>query len=80
MHIKIVKQPSLLEQFAFSKSTLFSQIKKGLMPSSILLGDRAVGYLQHELDGVLSARIAGQSNEQIKALVKSLVDQRKEGF
>jgi prophage regulatory protein len=80
MHIKIVKQPSLLEQFAFSKSTLFAQIKKGLMPSSISLGDRAVGYLQHELDAVLSARIAEQSNEQIKELVKSLIAKRKGGF
>lgn len=52
MHIQIVKQPSLLEQFAFSKSTLFSQIKQGLMPKAIPLGDRAVGYLQHELDAV----------------------------
>ena len=80
MNIQIVKQPSLLEQFAFSKSTLFSQIKQGLMPKPIPLGDRAVGYLQHELDSVLSARIAGQSNDQIKELVKSLVAQRKEGF
>ena len=80
MNIQIVKQPSLLEQFAFSKSTLFSQIKQGLMPKPIPLGDRAVGYLQHELDSVLSARIAGQSNAQIKELVKSLVAQRKGEF
>ena len=80
MTIQIVKQPSLLEQFAFSKSTLFSQIKQGLMPKPIPLGDRAVGYLQHELDAVLSARIAGQSNDQIKELVKSLVAKRKGGF
>ena len=80
MNIKIVKQPSLLEQFSFSKSTLFSQIKQGLMPKAIPLGDRAVGYLQHELDAVLSARIAGQSNEQIKELVKSLVAKRKGAF
>lgn len=77
MNIKIVKQPSLLEQFAFSKSTLFTQIKKGLMPSSISLGERAVGYLQHELDAVLSAHIAGKSNSQIKELVKSLTAKRK---
>lgn len=80
MTIQIVKQPSLLEQFAFSKSTLFSQIQQGLMPKPISLGNRAVGYLQHELDAVLSARIAGQSNEQIKILVKSLLAKRKEAI
>lgn len=47
------------------------------MPKAIPLGDRAVGYLQHELDAVLSARIAEQSNEQIKELVKSLIAKRK---
>jgi prophage regulatory protein len=77
MNIQIVKQPSLLKQFSFSKSTLFAQIKQGLMPKAIPLGDRAVGYLQHELDAVLSARIAEQSNEQIKELVKSLIAKRK---
>ena len=80
MQIQIVKQPSLLKQFSFSKSTLFSQIKQGLMPKPIPLGDRAVGYLQHELDAVLSARIAGKSNEKIKELVNSLVTKRKGGF
>jgi len=78
MNIQIVKQPALLKQFAFSKSTLFSQIKSGLMPDAILLSDRAVGYLQHELDAVLHARIAGQSPTEIKVLVKSLKEKRME--
>ncbi len=78
MNIQIVKQPALLKQFAFSKSTLFNQIKQGLMPSSIPLGNRAIGYLQHELDAVLQARIAGQSPAQIKALVTSLKVKRTE--
>lgn len=78
MNIQIVKQPALLKQFAFSKSTLFSQIKSGLMPDAISLGDRAVGYLQHELDAVLHARIAGQSQAAIKVLVKSLKAKRTE--
>jgi prophage regulatory protein len=80
MNIKIVKQPALLEQFAFSKSTLFTQINQGLMPTAIPLGDRAVGYLQHELDAVLNARIAGQTPTQIKMLVDSLIAKRMEGF
>ncbi|ABM04211.1 phage transcriptional regulator, AlpA [Psychromonas ingrahamii 37] len=76
----VVKKPSVLEQFAFSNSTLFNQINKGLMPPGIHLGDRAVGYLQHELDAVLSARIAGCSNEEIKLLVKNLIEERQADF
>lgn len=80
MNIQIIKQPQLLKQFAFSKSTLFTQINQGLMPKPISLGSRAVGYLQHEVDSVLSARIAGKNNEQIKELVKSLMAKRNGDF
>jgi prophage regulatory protein len=78
--IQIVKQPIGLNKFNVSKSTWHKQIKGGLLPPAISLGDRAVGYLQHELDIVLSARIAGKSNDQIKELVKSLVAKRKGAF
>jgi prophage regulatory protein len=80
MNIQIIKQPQLLKQFAFSKSTLFTQINQGLMPKPISLGSRAVGYLQHEVDSVLFARIAGKNNEQIKELVKSLMAKRNGDF
>jgi prophage regulatory protein len=73
----IVKLPTLLKNHCISRSTAFTQIKEGLLPPSISLGDRAVGYLQHELDAVRSARIAGQSDEKIKDLVKKLVEKRK---
>ena len=80
MNIIIVKQPSLLKQFAFSKSTLFSQINQGLMPKSISLGIRSRGYIQHELDAVLLARVQGKSDDQIKELVLSLVANRQGDF
>lgn len=75
--IMIVKLPSALDQFHLSKSTWYKQRKLGLVPPEISLGERSVGYLQHELYAVLSARIAGKSIEQIKELVRSLVVQRK---
>jgi prophage regulatory protein len=50
------------------------------MPKPISLGSRAVGYLQHEVDSVLFARIAGKNNEQIKELVKSLMAKRNGDF
>ena len=80
MNLQIVKQPSVLNKFQFSKSTLFTQINAGLMPPSISLGERSKGFILSELDAVLSARVAGQSNDQIKELVKSLVAKRKGDF
>lgn len=75
-----VKQPALLKQFAFSKTTLFNLIHEGLMPDGILISERSIVYLQHELNAVFKARLAGQTPEQIKALVKSLKAKRLEGL
>lgn len=80
MKSALVDQPLVLKQYAYSKSTLFTQIKKGLMVPGIPVSDRSVRYLQHELDAVLSARIAGCSNEEIKLLVKNLIEERRAGF
>jgi len=80
MNLHIIKLPTLLKNHCISRSTAFTQIKEGLLPPSISLGERSKGFIFSELNAVLGARIAGQSNEQIKVLVKSLVAQRKGGF
>ncbi|MEL0630875.1 helix-turn-helix transcriptional regulator [Psychromonas aquatilis] len=78
--IQIVKLPTVLEKFCISRSLAFLHLSKGLLPPSISLGERSKGFILSELDAVLSARVAGQSNDQIKALVKSLVEKRKGDF
>lgn len=78
MSLQIVKLPTLLEKFCISRSTAFHHIKEGLLPQNISLGQRSRGFILSELDAVLSARVAGKSNEEIKKLVKSLIAKRKE--
>ena len=75
---EMVKEPAINKQFLISRSTHFSHIKQGLMPSGISLGARAVGYLKYEHNIILKARISGQTPEQIKALVKDLEAKRKD--
>jgi len=80
MNEQITKLPTILKNHCISRSTAFTQLKEGLLPPSISLGQRSKGYIVSELDAVLSARIAGCSDEEIKELVKTLVAQRKGGF
>jgi len=47
------------------------------MPPPIPLSERSVGWLEHEVDAVLAAMVAGRRDDFIKALVGRLVDQRK---
>ena len=76
--IKIVRRPEVLERFGYGKTCLHSRVKSGLVPAPCQLGGRSVGWIDHEIDVVISALAAGQTDEEIKALVKLLVARRAE--
>lgn len=74
---RIIRQPMVLKTFGISKSTLFNRINDGLFPPSIKLGGRACGWLDSEIQAVLSALVANQTQDEIKALVGDIVQARK---
>lgn len=78
-HIKIERKPEVLARTGFSRSTLHLRIKENLFVPPVSLGDRAVGWIEHEVNAVLSAMIAGSTKDELRALVSSLVEQRKGG-
>jgi len=68
----IQRLPDVLTRFGVSRSHIYQQVKDGLFIKPIRLGKRAVGWPSNEINTLLSARIAGQSNDQIKSLVSTL--------
>lgn len=74
---QLIRRPSVLTLIARSKSALQLDEKAGLFCPPISIGDRAVAYIQHEVEAVIQARIEGQTPDQIKALVQELIQQRK---
>jgi len=79
VQLRILRKPEVLELTGFKKSTLYTRIQEGLMPSPISLGGaRAVGWINHEIQTVLSAFCAGKSREEIKQLVSELIAKRSE--
>lgn len=62
---------------AISKTNLQNKINEKLLPPPFSLGARAVGFLEHEINSVLAAMIAGKSKEDIKALVERLIIDRQ---
>ena len=75
---KIVRRPEVLELLQISRSNLYSKIEQGLWPKPIQLGARAVAWLSNENEQVLAAIIAGQSQEELKQIVKTLEEARKQ--
>ncbi len=74
--LQLTRRPSVLIQTDRSKSALQLDEKAGLFCPPISIGDRAVAYIQHEVEAVIQARIEEQSPEQIKQLVSELINQR----
>jgi prophage regulatory protein len=75
---KIERRISVIERSGLSKSNIYNKVKDGTFPPTISLGDRAVGFVSHEIDSVLQAMIEEQTYEQLKQLVSELIQQRKQ--
>ena len=60
-----------------SRSTRYEQIKNGLWVRPVRISKRRVGYPENEVAALLHARIAGQSDTEIRALVSQLEAARK---
>jgi prophage regulatory protein len=79
MTYKILRLPQVMEECGLARSTIYLRVKQGLLPAPISLGMRSVGWPQTEIEAINAARIAGQTDDQIRALVAELQANRKAG-
>jgi len=75
--IKILRKPEVLERTGYSKSTLHSRINEQLFVPAISLGGRSVGFISHEVDTVLLAMAKNKSQQEIQAVVRTLITERQ---
>jgi len=75
---RIVRRPEVLNLLKISRSNLYQKISQGLWPHPIHVSTRSVAWIESENEQVLAAMISGQSQEEIKELVKTLVESRKQ--
>jgi prophage regulatory protein len=68
----ILRLPRVLAETGYSRSTLYLRMAQGLWPKSVRLGPRAVGWPAREVNAINAARIAGKSDDEIRALVTAL--------
>jgi prophage regulatory protein len=55
-----------------SHASIYNSIHAGLFTMPVCIGERSVGWPSDEVEAINSARIAGQSDAQIRALVNTL--------
>lgn len=73
----ILRLPSVLKRRGRSRSSHYADIKAGLFVKPVLIGLRAIGTPDYEVEALNAARIAGKSADEIRALVLRLEAARK---
>ena len=72
MTIKIFRLNELLPIRGVSRSTHYLELSRGLWTQPIRLSIRSRGWPAHEVKALIEARIAGETDEGIRTLVKTL--------
>jgi prophage regulatory protein len=74
MNIQIVRKKEVIERIGISKATLHRHINNGEFVPPIPLGARSVGFLEHEVDAIIKARV---QRKNIKEVVATLLERRE---
>ena len=73
----ILRLPAVKSESGYSRSTIYLRIAQGLWPKPVNLGVRMVGWPNSEVTAMNAARIAGKTDDEIRALVAKLEAARK---
>ena len=77
--MKILRLPSVKAEMGHrSDASIYNAIREGLFPVGVKIGQRARGWPSDEVEAVITARIAGKSDDELKALVIRLHAKRLE--
>ena len=73
----VYRLPACKSESGYSRSTIYLRISQKLSTKPVSLRARAVGWPANEIAALNAARIAGKSDEEIRALVVKLEAARK---
>lgn len=66
MSNKIIRLPEVIKETGLSRSTIYLHMSRGDFPQSISLGERAVGWLQVEVNQWIEERISTSRNSGVE--------------
>jgi len=59
-HLKLLRLAEVRNRVPYSRSTIYQLIAQGKFPKPISLGERAVAWLESDIDAWIEARIASR--------------------
>jgi len=78
MKCSLIRRKEVEGKTGLKHSMIYDLIKKGELVEPIKIGERAVAWIESEIDVINAARMAGQSNDEIRELVKTLTAKRQQ--
>lgn len=71
--MSILRMPAIRAETGYrSHASIYTSIKNGTFTKPVLIGERSVGWPDDEVKSIVIARIAGQTDDQIRDLVDRL--------
>ena len=55
--VRILRLPEVISRVGLKRAAIYLYVERGLFPKQINLGPRAVGWIEHEVDAWVTARI-----------------------
>ena len=74
----LIRIKKVEEKTGLKKSMVYDLISKQEFVTSIKIGERAVAWVSSEIDAINAARMAGKSADEIRQLVKTLMERRQQ--
>jgi prophage regulatory protein len=79
-HTAFLRLPRVKDRVGMGRESLYGRVRNGTFPPPLKIGARASAWLEHEVEAVNAARVAGKSDDKIRMLVAQLVAARKERY
>ena len=71
-----LRLPAVCDRTSKPRSTIYREIRNGLMPPPVRISERSAAWPDHEIDAVNCARLRGQTDNEIRQLVAELINAR----
>jgi prophage regulatory protein len=75
--ISLLRLDTVVSRRGRSRPQLYIDIKRGTMTPPVRLGEKLSAWPSHEIDALNRAEIGGASQDELRALVLELLEQRQ---
>ncbi|TWX65946.1 AlpA family phage regulatory protein [Colwellia demingiae] len=63
---KMLRLPSVIELTGLSRSSIYLRMKNNVFPQSISLGDRAIAWLESDIEQWIEEKVSLAKSDQVK--------------